>query len=102
MLAIYDLTLRIRTVPCSQLGEQGTFFGLMRLGPPHKFCVHACMTPVFSGRTKLGICLPNLTTRGGEVCPFFVAEQRKGERKSAKGFNTPWHPAVRHEKLKLF
>ena len=41
------------------------------------------------------------TTRGGKVCPFFVTEQRKGERKSAKGPNALWIPAVRHEETQF-
>ena len=68
---------------------------LSLLHPPHKFCVHACMTPVFSGRTKLGICLPNLTMRGGKMV-FILCHPTKNEpRKRTKGSNTLWKPAVR-------
>jgi hypothetical protein len=53
------------------------------------------MTPVFSGRTKLAILLAKYSFARAlyrHGCPFFVAEQRKDERKSAKGYNTPWNP----------
>jgi hypothetical protein len=34
---------------------------------------------------------------------FILCSAAKNEpRKRAKGFNTPWIPAMRHEKLKLF
>ena len=43
------------------------------------------MTPVFSGRTKLGICLPNLTTRGGKTYATSWHAPRSGGRRAPKG-----------------
>jgi hypothetical protein len=54
--------------------------------------------PFFVGARFFAVCADvraySFAPRGKHNCHFFVTEQRNGERKSAKGSNTPWIPAA--------
>ncbi len=61
----------------------------MRLGSPHKFCVHAYMAPVLSGRIKLPISAQD------EMCDLSSFSLQSGKGAVSKG-GSLWFPFFRH------